>query len=180
MIETNAVTKSLRQLGLGPIGHIAFVVDDIRTAAAVWSSAFSVGPFVLIEHVRSKELLYRGQPSDVDYSLAFASRGALQIELLQQHNEAPSVFRAPGVPWRGVHHVGIRSQDVVADEQKLVDVGMVRIQRGVSSTGTITCFMGGGPELGIVELVQSFDGGSFANRVESAAAGWDGTTVFAT
>ena len=164
---------------LGPIWHIAYVVDDIRQAAENWVGTFGGGPFGLIGHIRSKELLFEGRPSDVDFSLAFASRGPLQIELLQQHNDAPSVFRPGGVPWRGVHHVGIRSQDIDADEQKLIDAGMTRIQRGVSPSGTITCFMDGGPELGIVELVQSFDGGAFSRRIEQAAAAWEGVSVFA-
>ena len=35
---------------------------------------------------------YKGQPSPVDISLALANSGTLQIELIQQRNDAPSLY----------------------------------------------------------------------------------------
>ena len=35
---------------------------------------------------------YKGQPSPVDVSLALANAGTLQIELIQQRNDAPSLY----------------------------------------------------------------------------------------
>jgi len=35
----------------------------------------------------------KGKPSPVDVSIALANSGALQIELIQQRNDAPSMYR---------------------------------------------------------------------------------------
>lgn len=162
-----------------PIFQIAYVVDDIHAAIRHWSQTFSVGPFVLLERIRFKELMVEDVASDAEVSLAFADRGDVQIELIQQHNDAPSAFLKGKLQWRGVHHVGIRTSDIEAEEQKLVAAGMVRIQRGVSASGSVTVFLNGGPDWGIVELIQSADGGAFAKRVRDASVGWDGVSPYA-
>lgn len=161
---------------LGRIFQIAYVVDDIHAAIAHWTRHFAVGPFVLLERSHFREVVVNGVPRDPEVSLAFADRGETQIELIQQHDDAPSVFSRGTVQWQGVHHVGIRTSDIILDEQRLIAAGMTRIQRGLSASGTVTVFMDGGPAWGIVELIQTADQGAFARRVREASEGWDGVT----
>jgi hypothetical protein len=163
--------------GLGRIFQLAYVVDDIHAAAATWAKHFAVGPFVLLERIRFRECLVNGAPSDPVVSLAFADRGETQIELIQAHDAQASVFSRATASWRGLHHVGIRTEDIGRDERRLAEAGMVPVQRSLSSSGTATLFMDG--PWGIVELIQSADGGAFARRVRAAADAWDGASPYA-
>lgn len=72
--------------------QLGFVVDDLLGAAAEWARVFGVGPFhVLPAHERS--WTYRGAQSDVNLQVAVAQAGPVQIELIKQHCDRPSLFR---------------------------------------------------------------------------------------
>ncbi len=85
--------------------QIGFLVDDLLGAAAEWARVFGVGPFhVLPAHER--EWTYRGAPAVVNLQAAVAQAGPVQIELIKQHCDRPSIFR----DWRrgavsGVHQL---------------------------------------------------------------------------
>ncbi|MDG4886816.1 VOC family protein [Mesorhizobium sp. WSM4887] len=159
---------------LPPITQIAYLVEDLDQAVAFWARHLSVGPFKVIRNIQFSTSEYMGTPVDVDLSIALAWRDGIQIELMQHNSEAKSVFNDGLAPVGGFHHVGIRSTDIVADEQKLIAAGMHRLQRNISFTGTETIFFGGGPGVGIVELIQTTDGGSFSEKLKQAALEWDG------
>ena len=74
----------------GPVRQIGFVVRDLDSALAAWVSA-GVGPwFVVREHAQTA--LYRGQPCALVISVALANSGDLQVELIHQHDDTPSIF----------------------------------------------------------------------------------------
>jgi hypothetical protein len=68
------------------------VVRDIATAMRHWIEVLGVGPWFYIEHLPVPDFQYKGQPSPVDISRALANSGALQIELIQQCNDTPSLY----------------------------------------------------------------------------------------
>lgn len=70
-----------------------FVVPDIQAAMAQWLRASEVGPFFVMSHVEPSNGLYRGQPAHLEMSCAFAQAGPMQIELIEQHSDGPSVYR---------------------------------------------------------------------------------------
>jgi len=72
--------------------QLGFVVDDIPTAAERWAAVFGVGPFTVLPAMEVA-CTYRGVDSGVNMQVAAAQLGPVQIELIQQHCDRPSVFR---------------------------------------------------------------------------------------
>lgn len=165
-----------------PIMQVAFVVEDIHKAVEQWARQMRVGPFFLQEHVRYQSLTYRGAECGADVSLAFAFSGELQIELVCQHNEAPSIYRdAVAAAGYGAQHLGTLCADMAAELARFAALGIEPIQRGVSASGVETIFLPfqSGPA-GVIELIQSSPqlDDAFA-LMRAAAAGWDGETAIA-
>lgn len=77
----------------GPIRQNGYVVRDIHAAIDHWVNVHGVGPWFLIEKVQTDWFRYRGEDSPVDMTIALANSGGLQIELIQQNNDAPSLYR---------------------------------------------------------------------------------------
>jgi len=162
---------------LEPVTQIAYRVDDLHAAVEYWVRHLGVGPFFRIDHPTFKEILFEGEPISPNVSLAFAWRGDLQIELMQQHCETRSAFQArPG--HGGVHHVGIRTTDLAAGQRRLLAAGMRRVQWATAVNGTKTAFFEGGSMGGMVELIESADKGVFLTRMQQAALNWDGSSLY--
>ncbi|HEY2032186.1 MAG TPA: VOC family protein [Rhizomicrobium sp.] len=174
--------ESMQPQRLGAIMQIAYVVDDLHDAIAKWARDLLVGPFFVYEHVKYRQLMFRGKPSAADVSLAFAFTGDLQIELVQQHNDAPSVYREfLARKGTGVQHMGALSDDLVADTVQLKALGIDAVQHGISATGSETIYFESERSLGsMLELIQTSDGlrASFA-RMKRAAQDWNGKNPYA-
>lgn len=80
---TSALTGAVRQIG--------FVVRDLDDAMATWLQ-LGVGPFYTVRNIE-QTCSYRGQEVTVVISVAFANSGELQVELIQQDNDGPSIYR---------------------------------------------------------------------------------------
>ncbi|PEQ11510.1 hypothetical protein B2G71_16915 [Novosphingobium sp. PC22D] len=92
-------------MGRGHYVQACHVVADIEAAMAEWLRTTGAGPFFVMSHVRPSNGRYRGQPVALEMTCAFAQAGPLQIELIEQHDAGPSVYRdmyAPGAG--GFHH----------------------------------------------------------------------------
>src|SRR5689334_7776513 len=74
----------------GPIRQIGYVVGDIDEAIASWV-ALDVGPWFAVRGL-SMRAHYRGRPCETTLSLALSNTGEMQIELIYQHDETPSIF----------------------------------------------------------------------------------------
>jgi hypothetical protein len=69
-----------------------YVVHDIHAAMDAWL-AHGVGPWFYFEKVETDWFRHRGEDSAVHLSIALANSGELQVELIQQRNDAPSLYR---------------------------------------------------------------------------------------
>lgn len=96
--------------------QVAYVVSEIDVALQYWVEVMNAGPFFKLEHAPLANQRYRGATgSDVDVTLAMGLSGDLQIELIQQHNDAPSVFKEFLDEGRhGIHHIGLMPADYAA------------------------------------------------------------------
>ena len=72
--------------------QLGFVVDDLFAAARRWVETFAVGPFHVLPRM-DVACTYRGADSMVDMQVAVAQSGPVQIELIQQHCDRPSIYR---------------------------------------------------------------------------------------
>lgn len=80
---------------IGEVMQLAFVPADFDAALAHWLKV-GAGPFFALDHVKLDEVRYRGQPAEIDFSMVLGYWGDLQIELIRQHNAAPSIYKT----WR--------------------------------------------------------------------------------
>src|ERR1700676_3480647 len=94
---------------LGPIMQLAFVPTDFEAAIGYWTRVMGVGPFFLWEHIAVEELRYRGEVVSVDFSVALAQWGDIQIELIRQDDAGSSIYR----DWNSdaLHHIQLAVED---------------------------------------------------------------------
>ncbi len=96
----------------GPIRQNGYVVRDIEAAMAHWIDVLKVGPWFYIDRVKTDWFRHRGQDSALELSIALANSGDLQIELIQQRNDAPSMYKEFLDSGReGLQHVAFWSTD---------------------------------------------------------------------
>ena len=72
--------------------QLGFVVDDIVATARRWAAVHGVGPFHVLPVIEQAAVV-RGTPAPVSIQVGVAQAGPVQIELIQQHCERPSLFR---------------------------------------------------------------------------------------
>lgn len=84
--------------------QLGFLVDNILASAKAWHELYGIGPFHIIKS--PQKVSYRGQETELQMRLAVAQAGPVQIELLCQGNDAPSVYREIyGSGEGGFHHM---------------------------------------------------------------------------
>ena len=163
---------------LGEVMQLAYVPADFDAALSFWTKTMGAGPFFALDHVQLDEVKYRGAPSNIDFSMALGYWGDIQIELIRQHNDAPSIYKA----WRdagleGLHHVCILVDDMDHARQVCAAAGGIVAQEGKLAGGGVVIYVdsGGGPGT-MVEILKGVTGtaGLFA-MIRDAARGWDGS-----
>ncbi len=160
---------------IGPVMQIAFVPDDFDAALHHWTKVMGVGPFFLLENIQLEDSRYLGAPNECVFSIALAYWGDLQVELIRQQNDAPSIYR--GVAGQGLHHTCLLTNDIVAARSIAEAAGANLLVEGkVGADGAVIYVdTGGGPGT-IVEILQPASGmlDLFA-MIREASRGWDGS-----
>lgn len=161
----------------GAIRQNGYVVKDIEAAMEHWSKVLGVGPWFYTPHAPIQDFRYRGQPSEVDVAIALANSGPLQIELIEQHNDAPSLYRdylAAGQ--EGVQHIAYWTKSFDADRRRAIDLGFTVGHEGVTGRyGPFVYFETKGHHGTVLEL--SDIGGlklKLFQHIVAAAEQWDG------
>jgi len=109
---------------LGTIRQLAYVVEDMDAALDYWINTLGAGPFFTIDHCPLDNQKYYGEPTNADVSIALGNSGDLQIELIVQHNDAPSVYKDFLQAGRsGVHHIALMPEDYDTEYKRYIDSG---------------------------------------------------------
>jgi Glyoxalase/Bleomycin resistance protein/Dioxygenase superfamily len=165
---------------LNPV-QIAYHVPDPEQAARGFARDFGWGPFFYLEHIALAACNYRGTPATFDHSSAYGQAGELMVELITQHDDAPSVLRdrftSDAV---GIHHL---AYFIPSLDDTLLEARASRIEIALDArTATGTCFamLDLSRELGhMVELYEpAGDLLKFYRHVRRASEDWDGTEPF--
>ncbi|WP_322981438.1 VOC family protein [Pseudomonas sp. C11] len=159
---------------VGEIVQIAYVVADLDEAMAQWNS-LGAGPFFAVRRLEYLEQTYRGEPTDCEIAAAFGYMGNIQIELVQQLNDAPSSFREfLKKHGTGQQHLGILSQNIAGDTERLEAQGFTQIHRMVSTTGVETVLFGTDDHGGtVMELIEDSPALRDAfSQMKAASAEW--------
>ena len=86
----------------------AYYVADLDLAITRFHNLWDLGPFFVRRHIGLENVLYRGEPAALDISAAYTQAGNIMIELVTQHNDAPSIFRDRFAAHEsGFHHVAL-------------------------------------------------------------------------
>jgi len=163
---------------VGPIIQNGFVVRDIETAVEHWSGKLGIGPFYMIEHIEFGDAYFRGAPLKLDMSVAIAQWGEIQIELIQQHDTAPSIYMDFAARHgEGLQHVGVLTESLDAHLARLRLVGLQPVQWGATAAGMRFAYLDSDAHPGaMIELIESGPAvEAFFGRVRNAAASWDGS-----
>ena len=107
-----------------PIFQYAYFVNSIDEAAHRWNELLGAGPFFAARHHQTDRFVYRGEPVEADVSYAFAYCGDCQIQLIEQHDETPSIYRDMYKRGEeGFHHVATLVTDFEGELKRLTDMG---------------------------------------------------------
>ena len=131
----------------GEIRQLAFIVTDIDAAMRYWAGTLGVGPFFIKRRIAFSNFIYRGNPSpSPSVSIALANSGFIQIELIQQHDDAPSIYKdylefSEG----GLQHVSswVTTQELLTKKAELPGRGYSIIQEcTIPSSGVQLVYFG--------------------------------------
>lgn len=161
--------------GIGPVVQLSYIVPSFEEAVPFWTETMGAGPFFLMPHVAVPWMSYRGQETQIDFSVALGYRDDMQIELVVQHNDAPSVYLDGLREGRGLHHVCLLTDDMGSAREALAAAKADIVQEGRLDGGEfLYADTGGGPGT-MVEVLQPppalLDLFAF---MRDAARDWDG------
>lgn len=115
----------------GPVRQNGYVVRDVEAAMKYWTEVVGVGPFFYLETVPIDWFRHRGESQDLNVSIAMANSGDMQIELIQQRNDAPSMYlefmEAHG---EGLQHMSFWSTQYQTDYDAALARGLTVGQEG--------------------------------------------------
>jgi hypothetical protein len=159
--------------------QIAYTVADIQAAMRQYSELLRVGPWFLVGPFVPPKGVYRGATTTMRVSLGLAYVGETMIELIEQHDELPSVYReilkARGA--HGFHHWAIGARDF----EKSVARYRPRLRRGIlryAPMGFRVVYFDTARDLpGMLEVIEMNDAAEQGfHQMYQAAREWDGKT----
>lgn len=167
----------------GSTQQLGVVVRDFHGALRHWTGTLGIGPFHYFTDMPVSDYRYRGQPAPAPVlSIAFGYSGDLQIEIIHQHNDAPSPYRDfLDAGHEGVQHLSsFCSSEAEFDARRAAirDAGIALLASG-SIGGTRFAYFDtlDSPAGTVFEISESAKPGPrevFA-MMRDAASGWDGT-----
>jgi hypothetical protein len=156
------------------------VVRDLDAAVDAWL-AHGVGPWFVFTTVETDYYRHRGVDSPMEMSVALANSGDLQIELIQQTNDAPSLYKEFLDSGReGFQHVSYWTTDYDGLYEKALANGFTVGHEGCigGEQGRFAYFENAAaPQTDTLIEISDVSGpkGMFFAHVREVAADWDGS-----
>lgn len=165
---------------LGGVRQVGYVVRDIEKAMAHWSGALGVGPWFYKEDVGTTEFRYQGRESRPPrLSIALANSGDLQIELIQQRDDAPSLYLdSLNRAGECAQHIAFWTLDRFDEyTARLLERGYVEGHGGrMGLRGRFAYFIHPDLPSGMIEISEMKGGkGEYFAEIRKASETWDGT-----
>ena len=162
----------------GPLRQMGFVVRDIEAAMRHWSELCGIGPWYFAEKIAVTAFTYRGvrQPNGIHMSIAIANSGDVQLELIQQRCNTPSMYQEFLAAGReGLQHWSSWPENYDEIYQRALANGYTVGQEGESPRGPFVYFTAEAHPGTVIEMShlsplrrRIFD------QVRQDAVGWDG------
>ena len=136
-----------------------------------------VGPWLRLPHLKQTNSVYRGQPTEPVVSIAFANSGELQLEIIVQEDDEPSIYREFLDAGReGFHHLAwwVEDFDAVARAADSAAWPLVHAGDG-GGMAKFAYYDPGGVTSTVVEVMELTDATRWlVTTVQAAALDWDG------
>lgn len=170
MTDTTAVLE-------GPVRQIGYIVRDLDAAMRSWC-ALGVGPWFTMRSIEQKDCRYRGEPCETTISIALANSGPMQIELIQQHDDTPTIYREfLDAKREGYHQLAWWVTDFDAMMQKATAAGWPVVWSGLGGDVKFVYFELEPRISTVIEVMELNDlTRGLAELVTGAAEDWDGIT----
>jgi hypothetical protein len=163
----------------GAVCQNGYVVRDIRAAMDHWINVMGVGPWFYIARVKTDWFRHRGVESAMEMSVAIANSGDLQIELIQQRNDAPSMYMEFLDSGReGMQHMSYWTRDYQGLYDRALSLGYKVGHEGqIGGEQGRFCYFDTQTHPGTIVEISDVSGGKgrFFERVKQASVGWDGS-----
>ena len=162
----------------GAVRQNGYVVRDLRAALDHWVTVLGVGPWFYIERVKTDYFRHRGIESAVEMSIALANSGDLQIELIQQRNDAPSLYKEFLESGReGLQHLAYWTTEYQAVYDRALSLGYTVGHEGqIGGAQGRFAYFDTEAHPGTVIEISDISGpkGRFFEHIRRAALDWDG------
>jgi hypothetical protein len=161
----------------GPIRQNGYVVRDLDRAIDAWLT-IGVGPWLLLPHLTQTGSVYRDQPTAPVVSIAFANSGDMQVELIQQEDDSPSIYREFLDAGReGFHHLAWWTEDFGGVTRAAEDAGWPVVHAGnAGGMAQFAYYDAGGFTSTVIEVMELTDATRWlVATVRDAYDGWDGS-----
>jgi hypothetical protein len=156
--------------------QIGFLVDDLVEAARQWARVHGIGPFHVLPRWETP-YTYRGEPAVLDAQIAVAQAGPVQIELIHQYDDAPSIYTdLAGEGGCRFHQLSTVTFDYDRTRARYAGLGY-EVRGEIVSRGQHVAYVDTRPDFGfyteVVEATPEFL--EAAGRISRTCATWDGT-----
>jgi hypothetical protein len=162
----------------GEVRQIGYVVKDIEAAMRYWSETLGIGPWFYAKKIVDDYFEYKGRPSPVERAVALANSGFIQMELVQQLNDAPSMYRDFLAAGRtGAQHFAYWTRTFDDDLRRLKARGLTIGMRGQVGPGGRYVYFETEFHPGTVIELSEVTGpkGKLFETIRAASENWDGT-----
>ena len=164
----------------GPMEQMGFIVDDFDGPIKHWTEKLNVGPFFILEHLELKDIYYNGKngiENEIDFSVALAYSGNMQIEFIKQHCDTPSIYNEYVNNKKNVlHHLCTFTKDITNDIKILEGQGYKNLQGAKTLDDGTFSYLDIENNYGVIlEIAQLSEGavGMF-DMIKEASINWDG------
>jgi len=156
--------------------QLGFVVGDLLRAAERWARVYRVGPFHVMPRVEAR-CTHRSAQSLIELQVAVAQAGPVQIELIEQFCDRPSVYRDRfGKGESGFHQVCTVTRDYDGKKTYYERLGYELASEMNAGSGRIA-FYDTVRDFGFFTEVVEASPSFLANlaKIAQTCAAWDGT-----
>ncbi|MGJ8668055.1 MAG: VOC family protein [Oceanococcus sp.] len=109
---------------VGDIRQLGYLVEDLDEAVAAWQNTLGVGPWMFMRNIEL-DCVYHGEHSTPLIDIALSYRGEMQIELIQQRNDAASPYlESVRKKQFGLHHTAFLCDNIDDDIAALTAQGL--------------------------------------------------------
>ena len=160
----------------GSIRQMGYVVRDVEAAMQHWIEVCGIGPWYYVDKLTLQDFQYRGQPGDPHLSIGLANSGYVQVELIQQRDDSPTMYQDfLNAGHEGLQHWSSWPEDFESVYQEALDAGYEVGQEADSPRGRFVYFFNEGHPGTVIEMAHlTAERRRIFDTVRDAAVDWDG------